>query len=118
MIAKYCSPSRHASRSNDAISSLQGPHQLAQTLMISGLPRNALSFRGGPFSPVSVASGSVPPIGTSRGVFANPAGIATARHSRRAPKHRSIVVLLFVRSPICPVPYLSGKACNSCIVSR
>src|ERR1700682_857130 len=93
MIEKYCSPSRHASRSNDAISSLQGPHQLAQTLMISGLPRNSLNFRDGPFSPRSVASRSVPPIGTSPEVFAIAAGFATARHSKKTHRHRSIMGL-------------------------
>src|SRR5450631_890324 len=87
MMAKYCCPSRHASRSKDAISSLHGPHQLAQTLMIRGLPRNVLMRRDGPFKPCSVASRRVPPIGTSAGEFANtefaPARSINSAQSRR-----------------------------------
>jgi hypothetical protein len=62
-------------------------------LMISGLPRNALNFRDGPFSPCSVASRSVPPIGTSPELFALPAGFATARHSKKVHAQRLIIVL-------------------------
>lgn len=84
MIAKYWSPSRHASRSSDAISALQGPHQLAQTLMSSGLPRNALKSCDGPFRPCIFAARRIPPTGTSPGVSAMAAGVATARHNSNA----------------------------------
>lgn len=78
MILKWRAGSSHASLSREAISSLQGPHQLAQTLMISGLPRNSDSFRGGPLSPCRVASRTVSPIPTSPGDFAAVCGCGNA----------------------------------------
>jgi hypothetical protein len=86
MMAKYCSSPRHASRSNEAISCLHGPHQLAHTLISSGLPRNELSFRAGPLSPCSVASRSVPPIGTSAEVIAANEH-ARVKQSKRADRY-------------------------------
>jgi hypothetical protein len=82
----------HASRSKEAISPLQGSHQLAHTLMIRGRPRNALNRRDGPFNPCKVASRNVPPTGTSPGVFAAD-DCARARQSKRADSHRSISAL-------------------------
>ncbi|MFQ5635816.1 MAG: hypothetical protein ACE5G3_10875, partial [Gammaproteobacteria bacterium] len=62
----------------------QGPHQLAQTLMISGLPRNSDNIFGGPFRPRIVVSGRISPIPTSPGVSANPTFSAVPRQSNGA----------------------------------
>src|ERR1700730_2213343 len=86
IIAKSCSC--QASRSKEAISSLQGPHQLAHTLINSGRPPKELKCRGGPFSPCSVESGRIAPMGTSPGGFAAD-GFARAMQSKRVQRHRS-----------------------------
>src|ERR1035441_7647117 len=83
MTEKGTACSCQASLSSDAISCLQGPHQLAQTLMMSGLPRKSESFRDGPLRPSIVASRSVCPISTSSGLLAMacPAEATTQRIS-------------------------------------
>ena len=73
--------SNHANRSNDCISDLHGPHQLAQTLMISGLPRNSASLFAGPFSPCRAASRNTSPICASAGVFPNAACVPPKQHN-------------------------------------
>src|SRR3982074_1320917 len=85
LMRKRCLSRR--SRSKEAISSLQGPHQLAHTLINSGRPPKELKCRGGPFSPCSVASGKLAPMGTSPGVAAD--GFARAMQSKRVQRHRS-----------------------------
>jgi hypothetical protein len=93
--------SRQASRSSEAISSTQGPHQLAQTLIRSGRPRYSASGREGPFKPRSVASRKTPPIGTSPGV-AEASGEASRTSNRRTQflPNRSILKLWLRRAPI------------------
>jgi hypothetical protein len=95
MILKRTGRFSHASRSSEAISCRQGPHQLAHTLMMSGLPRKCDSGTDGPLRPFSRASRSTPPTGTSPGVAADaPLYAALAAAPTAVHKSAKIAVLI------------------------
>jgi len=99
---------RQANRSKEAISLRHGPHQLAHTLMIRGLPRNVLKRREGPFKPCSVASRNRPPIGTSSREFAH-ADFAMTKQSKKASRRDSDRLTKLVLFAVCPELKLSFR---------
>jgi len=96
MIAKYAFYRGHASAPTSH-SRGQGPHQLAHTLMINGLPRKRAQFSGRAFNPAASHPQS-PSDRDLAGSIRDRRWVATAKHNNKAHRHRSIIACTGTRS--------------------